>query len=333
LLLENGGVYAGFASFCDFDGQYSRGWVLGWSASKLTPLPGSALNDTQASSPTDVFFSSVWMSGFALAAHEGTIFFATGNSDCNFYVNPELCPSKSTYDGVTNIQESVIGMSADLTTHTGVFTPDNVLQMDMGDQDLGAGGVLLLPHGPGPHDLAAIVGKDGRLFLLNQKDLGVPFDMKQLSIYGCWCGPSYYRGPDGIPRVVTAAGPLQTWQVGSAPAPHWVAESTTTMPASIQDQGFFTVVTSNGSEAGSAIIWAVGRPVSSSPLTLTLYAFAATPVDGTLPLLYSGAAGVWSHRGSNANVVPVVANGLVYVAGYKTVTIFGPNGAAAAPPH
>jgi hypothetical protein len=332
LLLDNGKVYAGFASFCDLDGQYSRGWVLGWNASNLRTLPGSALNDTQASSPTDVFLSSVWMSGFAIASHDENIFFATGNSDCNFYVNPELCPSKTTYDGVTNIQESVISMNPDLTKHTGVFTPDNVLEMDMGDQDLSAGGVMLLPHEPGGHDLAAIVGKDGRLFLLNQKDLSLAFDMKQLSIYGCWCGPSYYRGADGIPRVVTTAGPLQTWQVSTSPAPHWVAESTTNLPASIQSQGFFTVVTSNDSEAGSAIIWAVGRPVSSNPLTLTLYAFAATPVDGTLPLLYSGAAGVWSHPGSNANVVPVVANGLAYVAAYKTVTIFGPNGTAAAPP-
>jgi hypothetical protein len=42
-------VYAGFGSFCDFDSQYSRDWILGWTASSLTPLSGNAnqLNDTQ----------------------------------------------------------------------------------------------------------------------------------------------------------------------------------------------------------------------------------------------------------------------------------------------
>ena len=54
-----------------------------------------------------------------------------------------------------------------------------------------------------------------------------------------------------------------------------------------------------------------------------LYAFAATPVNGTLKLLYSGAAGQWPNLGGNANIVPMVANGLAYVAAYKSLTIFG----------
>jgi hypothetical protein len=128
--------------------------------------------------------------------------------------------------------------------------------------------------------------------------------------------------------VVTAAGPLQTWQVSTSPAPHWVAESTTsTIPGSVQDPGFFTVVSSDERKAGTAIIWAVGRPTSSTGLML--YAFSATPVEGSLPLLYSAAAGQWPNLGGNANTVPLVANGLVYVGAYQTLTIFGPNGAPA----
>ena len=98
-----------------------------------------------------------------------------------------------------------------------------------------------------------------------------------------------------------------------------------------QDPGFFTVVSSNARKAGTAIIWAVGRPTSTSGLVL--YAFSAKPASGTLPLLYSAPAGSWPNLGGNANIVPLVANGKVYVGAYKTVTIFGPNGtpAAAAP--
>ena len=61
-----------------------------------------------------------------------------------------------------------------------------------------------------------------------------------------------------------------------------------------------------------------------------LYAFSATPVNGSLPLLYSAPAGQWPNLGGNANIVPLVANGLVYVGAYKTLTIFGPNGTASA---
>jgi hypothetical protein len=61
-----------------------------------------------------------------------------------------------------------------------------------------------------------------------------------------------------------------------------------------------------------------------------LYAFSATPVNGSLPLLYAAPAGQWPNLGGNANIVPLVANGLVYVGAYQTLTIFGPNGTAPA---
>ncbi len=329
LLDFNGVIYAGFGSFCDFEANNSRGWVLGWNAQTLAPLASNELNDTQATSPTSFFLSSVWMSGFGLASNGTNIYFSTGNSDCNFYDSPELCPPSSTYDGVTNIQESVIGIEPTLATRTGVFTPSNVFQMDIDDADLGAAGVLLLPPlGKNNAQLAAIVSKDGRLWLLNQNNLGTSLDMQQLG-NGCWCGPTFFRGSDGVPRIVTSAGSLQTWKVEVAPSPTLAAESTTsTIPASEQDPGFFTVVSSNRRNAGSAIVWAVGRPSTSD--VLTLYAFSAVPSGGSLRLLYSATAGNWPNLGGNANIVPMVANGKVYVGSYKALTIFGPGGTAAA---
>ena len=164
-------IYAGFGSFCDFSASKSRGWVLGWSDKTLKPIASAELNDTQATSPTNFFLSSVWMSGFGLAGSGGTIYFSTGNSDCNFYVSPEACPSQSTYDGVTNIQESVIGMDATLSTRESVFTPSNVFAMDIADADLGAAGVMLMPSQRVGANLAAIVSKDARLWLLDGDNL------------------------------------------------------------------------------------------------------------------------------------------------------------------
>jgi hypothetical protein len=66
---------------------------------------------------------------------------------------------------------------------------------------------------------------------------------------------------------------------------------------------------------------------------VALYALNGTATGKTLPLLYSAVAGTWSNLSANANIVPVVANGKVYVASDQLLTIFGPtpNGLQAQP--
>jgi hypothetical protein len=59
---------------------------------------------------------------------------------------------------------------------------------------------------------------------------------------------------------------------------------------------------------------------------VTLYAFKATPLRTTPPLLktlFKGIAGSWPYPRANANIVPVVANGKVYVASFRQLVIFG----------
>jgi hypothetical protein len=80
LLELNGNIYAGFGSFCDFQANNSRSWLLGWHATTLIPLPTNQLNDTQATSPTSFFLSSIWMSGYGISGTGTELYFATGNS-------------------------------------------------------------------------------------------------------------------------------------------------------------------------------------------------------------------------------------------------------------
>jgi hypothetical protein len=100
-----------------------------------------------------------------------------------------------------------------------------------------------------------------------------------------------------------------------------------------QDPGFFTSISSSGS--ANAIIWAVARPhpTKTNPSTsIKLYAFNATPSGSSLPLLFTETnAGSWPFTGANANIVPVVANGHVFVASYKQLSIFGLGAAIAGP--
>jgi hypothetical protein len=157
------------------------------------------------------------------------------------------------------------------------------------------------------------------VFLLDPANLGTGQPLDTQWIDPCWCGPSYFVGSDGIGRVVTSHGStLRTFQVQMSPSPALTPEATAALAPSGQDPGFFTSVSSNGSAAGSAIIWAVGRPTGegADPTAITLSAFAATPPSGSTALkqLFSAPAGSWPNGGGNANIVPVVAGGKVYVA-------------------
>jgi hypothetical protein len=77
-----------------------------------------------------------------------------------------------------------------------------------------------------------------------------------------------------------------------------------------------------------------------NPTSANLYAFSATAnPDGSLTQLFAGVAGAWPNTNGNANIVPIAANGKVYVASAYLDTsgvtrgqlqIFVPGGAAGA---
>jgi hypothetical protein len=325
LLEANGNIYAGFGSFCDFSANVSRGWVLGWQMGSLTPLPANHLNDQLATSPSTFFLSSVWMSGYGISADgAGSLYFVTGNSD----------PSSSgtTYNGVTNIQESVVKLSPDLTKIQDIFTPFDVQSLDEADNDYGSGGALLLAPQPGPvPHLAVAAGKNGNMYLLNRHHLGgyTPGGPDKavgiVSIGGCWCGQSYFH--DGEAHVVSSGGSnVMLWKLQTSPAVALVNEATSAgIGGAAQDPGFFTTISSNGPNDG--IIWAVSRPNGTPPppdaANVSLFAFNAKPSGGTLPTLYTATAGTWPYTNGNANLVPVVSGGRVFVASYRELAIFG----------
>ena len=328
LLLANGSIYAGFGSFCDFSANQSRGWLLGWTAGTLAPFPSNRLNDQQATSPHEFFLSSIWMSGYGPASDDaGNILFVTGNSDY----------SGTTYDGSTNIQESVVKVSSTLTSVQGLFTPDNQSSLDESDNDFGSGGVLVLPDQPGatPH-LAVAAGKDGNMYFMNEDDLGgySPTQNNVLNTYsvgGCWCGQSYYVDPtDGLGRVVSSGGStVEVWKVQTSPTVALTNVTSAGINGGVQDPGFFTSISSNGT--ANPIIWVLSRPTTNkNGAPISLYAFNPESGGSTMTQLFQATAGAWPNTGGNANLVPVVANGLVFVASNQQLQIFGLTGSVVA---
>jgi hypothetical protein len=331
LLLQNGAIYAGFGSFCDFAANLSRGWMLGWQASTLAPLQVngqagtvvSLLTDRQAQNPGNFFLSSLWMSGAGLAGDQyGNVFFVTGNSD----------PTANTYSrsqNFTNIEESAVKFNPTTNQVTSVFTPYDASSLDQGDVDFGAGGIVLLPNAVTglPPRLAAAVGKDGWLFLMNRDSLGGYSGpngpdkvVGRAQVGGCWCQPSYFE-LDGVPQIVSSGGStLQLWAVGATDATLLPGISThVTNPS---NSGFFTSVSSHGAQ--NPIIWAVGRPGrGTTDIVLSAFAPQQGKTAGEMQRLFQGVVGTWPNTNALANLVPVVANGRVYVAGYQQLAIYG----------
>ena len=325
LVQANGNIYAAFGSFCDHDANVSRGWLLGWNASApLTPLPSNELVDRRSPDVPKYHLASIWMSGYGPAADElGNLFFIAGNS------KPDETNGAPVFDPRTNLEESVVKMSADLGWVRAHFTPSNYASLDAKDDDFGSGGVMVIPgeqSGSIKH-LAVAAGKAGQMFLLDRDNLGsfTPSDQSDgimsVDIGRCWCGESFYTDNAGTGHVLSSGGDtLTSWklQTGLVTSLQREWDATDPLRSDVFQKGFFTSVSSNGIAQNTAIVWSIERP-SAMPPALTLMVTDAK--DGSS--LGEFPAGAWPNTGGAANTVPIVANGRVYVASYKELKIFG----------
>ena len=323
LLAANGNIYVGFGSHCDFNSATSRGWILGWRQNTLTPLAANMLSNALGASPETYFLSAIWMSGYGLAADSnGNVYAATGNSD----------PSGTSYSPTSNLANSVIKLSPDLSTVVDFFTPYWEAALDQNDADLGSGGVMVVPPQSTPiPNLVAAGGKDGHLFLLNADALGgftaggPNADVTEALAGQCWCGPSYFSQPGGGVIVASGSAYITLWNIQSTGQTMSLVQAGVSAPLepSRFDPGHFTTISSSGPGPG-VIIWTVTKPLSAANNAVDLVALSQTiNTSGELTQLTSQPAGDWPFVTGIANIVPVVANGRVYVASYKFLAIFG----------
>ena len=245
----------------------------------------------------------------------------TGNSDY----------SGTTYDGVTNIQESVIKTSAPIYRLCSTFSrlptgPPSIRETSTSAQaeswcfPTSKVPVLTWPWLP---VRTAICISWTKTILEATRPPPTTF-LGTYGIGGCWCGPSYYVDPsDSIPRVVSSGGNyVQVYQVLTSPSPslNQVSQSTS-VP--------------NGSNGGGFLyLHLFQRPQRRHYLGLVaprfvrhgnVHLFAFNPDSGstTLRPVYNESAGSWKYPTGNSNLVPVVASGQVFVASYKVLNIFG----------
>jgi hypothetical protein len=326
LLLQNGRIYIGFGSICDWSPGTYHGWVLAYNATTLKQV--GAFCTTPNSEPIGNDMGGIWQGGMGLAADpEGFVYFTTGNGDFDANVK-----------GGTNYGDTAVRLAPDFSV-SDFFTPSDQDNLRTGDVDFGSGGVLILPDPPAgaafPKAMVAC-GKDGKIFLIDRQKMGkyngpppgadlvlavVPLQKGSTKGQpGVWGGPAYFdTGKQQFVYYAGDGGPLTAFvYAGSSLTLSTIGSTTNQSSQTFPHGGTTPVVSSNQSNAGTGIVWALVRPAGAG--TLQLVAFDAT--DLTKPTLFSKPAGPWGTPDGGAYTEPTVIQGKVYVPSQGQLSVF-----------
>ena len=304
LLLTNGVVYVAWGSHCDINPYH--GWVMGFDAATLRLV--ATFNSTP-----DGGLGGIWQGGAGPAADSGgNIYFGTGNG---------------TFDadsGGADFGDSLLKLSpSGGFMVSDYFTPTNQDALNGGDIDFGSSGALLLPDQLGAHPhLVVACGKEGKLYLIDRDNMGHfnPLDDSQIvesipgAVNSCFGGPAYWNGRvyyggagDTLKAFTLSGGLLST-----------TAESASN--AAFGYPGVSPSISANGTANG--IVWALERSSSGHVPSVVLHAYNAT--DLSQELYNSGQVAHRDLAGPSVKFVPpMVANGKVYVAAHRRISVYG----------
>ena len=313
LLLLDGAVYMGFASYCDY--QPFVGYVAG-----VNTATHALTMWTDESGSTDSE-GGIWQSGGGLMSDgTGRIFAATGNG-VSPAPGPGTSPPGELGDAVVRLGVQPGGSLA----AQDFFSPANAPVLAANDLDLGSGGPVALPFGTSayPH-LLMQAGKDGRIFLLDRDSLGGRGSKTDHPVY---VTPVAYAGQGGHPAAFAGAGGadylyypgagdfMRAFKFNTATAALTDAGHT---PGQFRDGSGSPVVTSNGNDPASAVVWEVSSGGEGSTHG-TFEAFDAIPTaSGQLKMIWSAPIGT-----ATKFSVPATDSGRVYVGTDGHVIGFG----------
>jgi hypothetical protein len=268
LLLPDGSVVGAFASHCDT--KPYGGYVV-----RVVPSTG-AFSIWSDESGTTYDQAGIWQGGSgAMLDPQGRIFVTSGNG-----VSPSKGPGTKPPG---QLAESVIDLkvnSSGTLSPTDFFSPSNAPSLDAADTDYGAGGPVGVPFAMGSHPNVLVqAGKDGRIFILNRDSLGgreqgsggTDADLFVSKNYGGeWGHPALfgdtaitssnantsgdylvYVGKDDVMRLFRAA-------ITSSGAP-WLSNTAVSSLVYGYTSGS-PVVTSQGNDPSTAVIWEVNTP-------------------------------------------------------------------------
>ncbi|HEY4241468.1 MAG TPA: PQQ-binding-like beta-propeller repeat protein [Kofleriaceae bacterium] len=340
LLLKNSRIYIGWAGhYGDYihdPNEMYEGWIMSYDATTLALLSQFTTAThylDPGSTPPTPYGSGIWMSGTGLATDGGHLYVATGNGKGG------TDPSNP----LTNNYGDMI-LELDNTLHvTDWFQMYNHNQMDQGDLDAGAGGVVVIPDPVGGYSAVTFADKWGDAFVLDRQNLG----KYQQNNHTCGSGPgmalptcalaeidnavgseddnaggrvsaaTYYGAPAYFNNHVYFAGwgdSLRRFELGVGTGFHQDFASTDTF----NYPGATPSISSNGTTQG--IVWAIDR-TAVGPFTTPDPAHLRAYTASNLTRIFSTVTAN-DPDAPNQFMTPTIANGHVYVAG-AGVTVYG----------
>lgn len=309
LLLLRGHIYLGWASHCDRTPY--NGWVMSYDETTLAQ--SSVINITPNGAS-----GGIWMAGTGLAADSnGFIYFLDGNGTFDTELSPKGFPLQhdfgngflklSTFEGKLSVAD--------------YFEMHNTVDESSNDQDLGSGGLIVLPDMKDAkgavHHLAVGAGKDRNIYVVNRDSMG-KFNPNTDSaieqevsgeIGGVWSAPAYFNNAIYYAAVKDVLKVFPIVDAKLATAPSEIGGHYFSYP------GASLSISADGVKDG--IVWAVNFQGAT-----TLYAYDATNLH-TLYTSDQAANGRDSLNGVSRFIAPVVVNGMVYIATPKGVAVFG----------
>lgn len=309
LLLLNGSIYTGWTSHCD-SSPYT-GWIMGFDASTLGQT--SVLNFTPNGSG-----GSIWMSGGGLAADgSGNIFLINANGTFDTTLNANGFPGQGDY-GNCFFRLSPANGRLSVADY---FSPFDTVSQSNEDNDLGSGGVLLLPDlidsAGQTRRLAVGGGKTSILYVVDRDSMG-KFNPSRNNVYEelskavagpIFSTPAYYNNTVYIGAVGDS---IKAFNIGNAQLPQQASNAT---PNTFPYPGATPSISANGNTNG--IVWA-----AENGSTAALHAYNAS--DISQELYNSKQAGSRDSFGEgNKFIAPMIANGKVYVGTTNGVAVFG----------
>jgi hypothetical protein len=334
LLLADNTVFAGF-------GDCHSGWLLAYDAQTLAQTGVFNMSPNIDGYGKFGGAGGVWMGGAGPAADSsGNIYVTTGNGP---------------YDGLTSFGDSLMKFNAQLKL-LDHFTPDDFAFLQCKDEDLAAGGVLLLP---GTSE-ALVGGKTGKMYLVNtgnlggeqandagatqwlwfEQDLSAPYsatctdnkgniltdNINSYQIYGtaAFFNGSAYLGI--TPSVTTTPGPVRQFTyAGGKLTPGPIT------PDSIAPNSYGTTPFISANGTGDGIVWVLDHglplqnPSNVAATSAILRAYDATDLTDEL---YNSAQNAADAAGLGIKFTsPIVSNGKVFIGtGHDPVSTANPRG-------
>jgi hypothetical protein len=313
LLLLNGVIYTTWTSHCDAS-PYT-GWVIGYNSSTLaqTTVLNLAANSAGGG-------PSIWMAGGGPAADSaGNIYLLTANGVFDTTLNAAGFPSQGDY-GNSFVKMATTGGALSVADYFAMY---NEVAESGADQDLGSGGIMLLPDltdsGGTTRHLAVGAGKDGNLYVVNRDSLGKFNPSNNSQIWqelsgalpgGIWSTPAWFNGSVYYGPV---GGPLRAFKVTNA----MLAVSPSSQTAlSFPYPGTAAAVSANGNANG--IVWAHENSAAA-----VLHAYDASDLATELYNSAQAPGGRDSIGTGNKFITPTIADGKVFVGTTNGVAVFG----------